>query len=138
MSSSVSISLLRSLSDVRNGASTVALDRVISSLLQCTCNLVAILGKKKKEKLQKMLILFSLRQVLILYSLGEVSGRWCRVVIYMEERLADDEKEGDLESRIEFNGLRAENTIFLLTLIGTLRPRFKNKTLLPMAVFVRC
>lgn len=136
MSSSVGISLLRSLSDVRNGASTVALDRVISSLLQCTCNLIAILGKKK-EKLQKMLILFSLRQVLILYSLGEVSGRWCRVVIYMEERLADDEKEGDLESRIEFNGLRAENTIFLLTLIGTLRPRFRNKTLLPMAMFVR-
>lgn len=85
-----------------------------------------------------MLILFSLRQVLILYSLGEVSGRWCRVVIYMQERLADDEKEGDLESRIEFNGLRTENTIFLLTVIGTLRPRFKNKTLLPMAVFVRC
>ena len=52
--------------------------------------------------------------------------------------MADDEKEGDLESRIEFNGLRAENTIFLLTLIGTLRPRFKKKTLLPMAVFVRC
>ena len=67
-----------------------------------------------------------------------MSGRWCRVVIHMEERLADDEKEGDLESRIEFNGLRAENTIFLLTLIGTRRPRFKNKTLLPMAVFVRC
>ena len=84
-----------------------------------------------------MLILCSLRQVLILYSLGEVSGRWCRVVIYMEERLAD-EKEGDLESGIEFNGLRAENTIFLLTVIGTLLPRFKNKTLLSMAVFVRC
>lgn len=47
-----------------------------------------------------MLILCSLRQVLILYSLGQVSGRWCRVVIYMEERLAD-EKEGDLESRID-------------------------------------
>ena len=76
--------------------------------------------------------------MLILYSLGEVSGRWCRVVIYMEERLADDEKEGDLESRIEFNGLRTENTIFLLTVIGTVRPRFKNKPLLPMAVFVRC
>jgi len=49
MSSSVSISLLGSLSDVRSGDSTVALDRVISSLLQCTCNLIATLGKKKKS-----------------------------------------------------------------------------------------
>ena len=64
-----------------------------------------------------------------------MSGRWCRVVIQMGGWLAD-EKEGDL--RIELNGLRAENTIFLLKVIGTLRPRFKDKALLPMAVFVWC
>lgn len=66
-----------------------------------------------------------------------MSGRWCRVVIQMGGRLAD-EKEGDLERRIELNGLKAENTIFLLKVIGTLRPRFKDKALLPMAVFVWC